>query len=297
MFQKEWPVLVVDDDADVLAVSKLAMRDFKVNGLPITLHTATSKAEAIELLNTRLSGALFPYVAVALIDVVMETDQAGLELCQYIRESLDNRMTQIFIRTGQPGVAPERQVMDRYDINGYFTKAEATEDKLYSILKSGVREFAFVSQALAQFKTAMYAVRVQTSEELQAGLRQAIARASANAQGQPIHADSYQMQVALLVGNRLLVGSLTESEAIAERDRLVRLGLKPLGTEGDQYATDGRTEVLHLKATPVSDESWHITRHPAPPSTAERLLQLYLIKIFATQARRVGFGAREAVAH
>ena len=59
MFQKEWPVLVVDDDADVLAVSKLAMRDFKVNGLPITLHTATSKAEAIELLNTRLSGALF----------------------------------------------------------------------------------------------------------------------------------------------------------------------------------------------------------------------------------------------
>jgi len=281
MFQKEWPVLVVDDDADVLAVSKLAMRDFKVNGLPITLHTATSKAEAIELLNTRLSGALFPYVAVALIDVVMETDQAGLELCQYIRETLDNRMTQIVIRTGQPGVAPERQVMDRYDINGYFTKVEATEDKLYSIIKSGVREFAFVSQALAQFKTAMYTVRVQTPAELQIGLRQAIASASANAQGQPIHADSYQMQVALLIGNRLLV----------------KLGLKPLGTEGDQYATDGRAEVIHLKATPVNDESWHITRHPAPPSTAERLLQLYLIKIFTTQARRVGFGAREAVAH
>ena len=169
MFQKEWPVLVVDDDADVLAVSKLAMRDFKVNGLPVTLHTASSKAEAIELLNTRLSGALFPYVAVALIDVVMETDQAGLELCQYIRETLDNRMTQIFIRTGQPGVAPERQVMDRYDINGYFTKVEATEDKLYSIVKSGVREFAFVSQALGSFKTAMYAVRAQTPAELQAG--------------------------------------------------------------------------------------------------------------------------------
>lgn len=297
MFQKEWPVLLVDDDADVLAVSKLAMRDFKVNGLPVTLHTASSKAEAIELLNTRLSGALFPYVAVAMIDVVMETDQAGLELCQHMRETLDNRMTQIFIRTGQPGVAPERQVMDRYDINGYFTKVEATEDKLYSIVKSGVREFAFVSQALGSFKTAMYAVRVQTPAELQAGIRQAIASASANAQGQPIHADSYQMKVALLIGDRLLAGSLTENEAIAERDRLVRLGLKPLGTEGDQYATDGSAEALHLRATPAYDESWHITRHPAPPSTAERLLQLYLIKIFATLAKRVGFGASEAVAH
>jgi CheY-like chemotaxis protein len=297
MFQKEWPVLVVDDDTDVLAVSRLAMRDFKVNGLPVTLHTASSKAEAIELLTTRLSGALFPYVAVALIDVVMETDQAGLELCQYIRETLDNRMTQIFIRTGQPGVAPERQVMDRYDINGYFTKVEATEDKLYSIVKSGVREFAFVSQALGSFKTAMYAVRAQTPADLQAGLSQAIASASANALGQPIHADSYQMQVGLLIGDRLLVGSLTENEAIAERDRLVRLGLKPLGTEGDQYATDGSAEVLHLQATPAHDESWHITRHPSPPSTAERLLQLYLIKIFATLGKRVGFGAREAVAH
>ncbi len=131
MFQKEWAVLVVDDDPDVLAVSKLAMRGFEVNGLRVTLHTASSKAEAIRLLNTTLSGSIFPYVAVALIDVVMETDQAGLELCQYIRETINNRMTQIYIRTGQPGMAPERKVIDRYDINGYFTKVEATEDKLY----------------------------------------------------------------------------------------------------------------------------------------------------------------------
>jgi CheY-like chemotaxis protein len=296
MFQREWPVLVVDDDADMLAVSKLAMRDFKVNGLPVRLYTAASKAEAVRLLDTTLSGSLFPYVAVALIDVVMETDQAGLELCQYIRETLDNRMTQIYIRTGQPGIAPEREVIDRYDINGYFTKVEATEDKLYSIVKAGVREFAFVSQALGSFKTAMYAAAADTPAALQAGLHAAIVRMPADAQGRPSHADSYQMKVALLVGNRLLVGSLTEEEAIADRDRLVRSGLSPLGTEGDEYAVDGTTELLHLPATPAYDESWHITRHPAPPSTAERLLQLYLIKVFATLAKRVGFGARQAVA-
>ena len=105
------------------------------------------------------------------------------------------------------------------------------------------------------------------------------------------------MQVALFIGDRLLVSSLTENEAIAERDRLVKAGLKPLGTEGDEYTAAGNAEVLHLRATPAYDESWHITRHPAPPSTAERLLQLYLIKIFATQAKRVGFGVTETVAH
>src|SRR5262249_24681742 len=83
---------------------------------------------------------LMPTLAVAFIDVVMETDEAGLELCQYIREVLKNRVVQLYVRTGQPGVAPERAVIERYDINGYFSKVETTENKLYSLTKSGVRQ-------------------------------------------------------------------------------------------------------------------------------------------------------------
>jgi hypothetical protein len=78
---------------------------------------------------------------VALIDVVMESDQAGLELCQHIRQALGNHSMQLFIRTGQPGLAPERQVIDDYDISGYFTKQELTEQKLYTLVKSGVRQW------------------------------------------------------------------------------------------------------------------------------------------------------------
>src|SRR5205823_9173549 len=84
-------------------------------------------------------------IAVVFIDVVMETDTAGLELCEYIRETLGRPAVQLFIRTGQPGIAPERAVIDRYDINGYFTKVEATEDKLYSLVKSGIRQYFFAS--------------------------------------------------------------------------------------------------------------------------------------------------------
>lgn len=135
----KWDVLIVDDEPDVLALSKLAMEDFEVYGLPLALHTAQTGAQAIELLHESID--LSTNLALAFVDVVMETDSAGLDLCNHIREDIGNRLTQIFIRTGQPGLAPERSVIDQYEINGYFTKVEATEDKLYSLVKSGVRQF------------------------------------------------------------------------------------------------------------------------------------------------------------
>lgn len=143
MFFNHWDVLIVDDEPDVLAVTKLALKEVSVYGLPIKIHTAASKAAAIELLGTRLAlkGAPEGTLAAALIDVVMETDHAGLELCEYIRRELNNYSAQLFIRTGQPGVAPERKVIDDYDISGYFTKVEMTEQKLYTFVKSGIRQW------------------------------------------------------------------------------------------------------------------------------------------------------------
>jgi CheY-like chemotaxis protein len=138
----EWRVLVVDDDQDVLQITRLALKHIEVEGIPVKVYTAASKAEAIELLNTEFVDTTgLGILTVALVDVVMETDTAGLELCDYIRNTLNNSVAQIYVRTGQPGVAPERDVIDRYDITGYFTKVEATEDKLYTMVKSGVRQY------------------------------------------------------------------------------------------------------------------------------------------------------------
>ena len=139
MFFKHWPILLVDDEPDVLSVSKLAMKNFGVYGLPLKIYTAASKAEAIDLMKDNVEVGCS--LAVAFIDVVMESDHAGLELCDYIRNTMDNKLTQVFVRTGQAGLAPEREVIDKYDINGYFTKVEATEDKLYSLIKSSVRQY------------------------------------------------------------------------------------------------------------------------------------------------------------
>ena len=153
MLFKEWNVLLVDDEPDVLTVTKLALRDMRVYDLPLKIHTAASKAEAMELLNTRLAASGMPgaTVAVALIDVVMETDHAGLDLCRQIRGEMRNWSSQLYIRTGQPGIAPERKVIDEYDISGYISKVDATEQKLYTLIKSGVRQWysIFYSKLIA----------------------------------------------------------------------------------------------------------------------------------------------------
>lgn len=143
MFFREWNVLVVDDDPDVLEVTRRALRNVRVYGLPVKVHTAGSKAEAINLLEgpLALQGSMEPVVAVAFVDVVMESNTSGLELCDYIRHEADGHSIQLFLRTGLPDVAPDRSVMDKYDISGYVTKSELTEHKLYSLVAHGVRQW------------------------------------------------------------------------------------------------------------------------------------------------------------
>lgn len=174
MLFKEWNVLLVDDEPDVLTVTKLALRDMKVYDLPLKIHTAASKAEAIELLNTKLAVSGLPgaTVAVALIDVVMETDHAGLDLCKQIRGEMKNWASQLYIRTGQPGIAPERKVIDEYDISGYISKVDATEQKLYTLIKSGVRQWysIFYSKLLSDIAHAA-TIASESKEQMLSALR------------------------------------------------------------------------------------------------------------------------------
>jgi CheY-like chemotaxis protein len=272
LFAREWPVLLVDDDPDVLAVSQLAMKHVEVDGVPIRLHTAASQAEAIQLLDGQLGGTVAPHVAVAFVDVVMESDHAGLELCQYIRETRNDRLMQIYIRTGQPGTAPERSVIDRYDINGYFSKVELTEDKLYSLLKAGVRQFRFSSMALAEFGvvagTMTHADSRQTMTDYMNGF---LKQLPLDGSGKPSH--DYQRRLCLLYGDEFVVGEgYTPSEAIAERDRLLASGLKPLGGPGEGYVIDGHDMLIKVAPTGVHREAYHLSNSPSIAAPIDVLL-------------------------
>ena len=292
MFEKEWPVLLVDDEPDVLAVSEVAMRGFRVDGRPIKLYTAASKAEAIDLLTTTLGGRLFPYVAVAFVDVVMETETAGLELCEFIRETQQNRLTQLYIRTGQPGVAPERGVIDRYDINGYFQKTELTEDKLYSLVKAGVRQFDFTSTALSEYQFVTRLIAASDSREhLDRELHAFVPALPLDGSGNPTH--DFQMRVSLIVGDWVPTPvGYTRDEVLAERDRLLRRGLRPLDAAGDGYVIDGNDLLVKVAATGAHDEAFHLANFAAPPNAGYVLLVHQFTKAVAALVRRADATAR-----
>ena len=92
MHMTEFNVVLVDDEPDVHEITRLALRNLRIYGLPVRLLSAASKAEGIELLNSLTLGlADISMAQVAIIDVVMETDHAGLELCAHIREVMKNR--------------------------------------------------------------------------------------------------------------------------------------------------------------------------------------------------------------
>ena len=98
--QRPWRVLVVDDDADVHAVTRLALRNLSFRGRELELLSAHSAAEGFRMLRDSAD------IALVLLDVVMETEDAGLVLVRRIREELGNHTVRVVLRTGQPGQSP-----------------------------------------------------------------------------------------------------------------------------------------------------------------------------------------------
>ncbi|MBF0461156.1 MAG: DUF3369 domain-containing protein [Magnetococcales bacterium] len=130
-----WRVLVVDDEPDVLTLTRISLSDFHFDGRPLEIVQAQSGEQARQILATEGD------FATALIDVVMETPDAGLQLVKYIRETLRNLVIRLIIRTGQPGSAPERTVIDDYDIDDYKEKTELTAWKLYTTIRTSLKSY------------------------------------------------------------------------------------------------------------------------------------------------------------
>lgn len=135
-----WRVLLVDDEPDVHTATKVALRNLDIEGRRLEFQHAYSDAEARKVLQQEA-----PF-AVAVIDVVMESDTAGLDLVRYIREELADAQVRLILRTGQPGYAPEISTIQNYDINDYRTKSELTQSRLFTSLTMAVRSYSQLCQ-------------------------------------------------------------------------------------------------------------------------------------------------------
>ncbi len=132
---KKWRILVVDDDESVHQVTKLVLSDAEIENRQLEIISVYSMEEAKEKLLKETDYCM------AFVDVVMETDHAGLELVQWIREDLKNQDIRLVLRTGQAGSAPEAKVIKDYDINDYKEKTDFTSNKMITTVYASIRAY------------------------------------------------------------------------------------------------------------------------------------------------------------
>ncbi len=135
LIYKPWKILISDDEKEIHTITKIVLSNFLYENRHVEILDAYSRSETIEILKKN------PDVAVLLLDVVMETDDAGLLAAKDIREILNNKLIRIILRTGQPGSAPEKDVISKYDINDYKEKTELTTTKLYTTVMTALRSY------------------------------------------------------------------------------------------------------------------------------------------------------------
>lgn len=141
-----WKVLIIDDEPDIHQITKLVLSNLSVDNKRLEFISAYSGQEAKEILSQNHD------IAVAIVDVVMETVDSGLEVVKFIREELKNHAIRLVLRTGQPGEAPEESVIRDYDINDYKNKTELTDIKLKTLLYATIRSYRDIQVIYSQKK-------------------------------------------------------------------------------------------------------------------------------------------------
>jgi signal transduction histidine kinase len=234
---RKWKIAVIDDDQAVHEGTRFALSDYNLHGQTLEILSAYSAAEGRTLMRAH------PDIAAVLLDVIMETDAAGLDLVEYIRNEIKNETVRIILRTGQPGQAPERRVIVQYDINDYKAKTELTADKLFTSLTAALRSY----QQLERM--------VQTRR----GLEIIIDAASTLY-------DFKSMQ-------RLAEGVLTQLASLLNVDCAGILVLRDDGAAGERFFGAGRLRLLQPlhRHRPAPNRSIRICgRWWKPPSSAAR---------------------------
>jgi signal transduction histidine kinase/DNA-binding NarL/FixJ family response regulator len=241
-----WKVAIIDDDPAVHSGTRYALSDYQLAGARLELLSAFSAAEGRTLM------AKHPDMAVVLLDVVMESDGAGLELVQYIREQLKNDTVRIILRTGQPGQAPERQVIVDYDINDYKAKTELTADKLFTSLTAAIRSYQQLMRLVETRRglelivdAASELFDLESMRKLAAGvLTQIGSLVQAHCEGILVLREDQREGYAILAGSGVYSNVVERGEAGLDT---AMAGLVRAAFERRRHAFEGQQSVLYIE--------------------------------------------------
>jgi PAS domain S-box-containing protein len=179
--EQPWRVLIVDDDVDVHVVTRLALRNVSFLGRPLQLLSAYSGKEAMDVMRSTED------IALVLLDVMMETDDAGLRVAKAIRGELNNHLIRVVLRTGQAGQSVENRVIVDYDINDYKSKTDLTTQKLFTTVIASLR--AYGSLVATNKSQAALAASLNKFKDLQVALDQHALVSVTDAEGKITHAN------------------------------------------------------------------------------------------------------------
>lgn len=130
-----YKIIISDDDEEVHTISSLVLDDIKFENHSLKIYSAFNEKETIKLLEEN------PDTAILFQDVVMDSKDSGLKIVDYLRKNLNNFITRIILRTGQPGEAPEDRIVIDYDINDYRLKTEMTHQRMITSVYEALRSY------------------------------------------------------------------------------------------------------------------------------------------------------------
>lgn len=123
-----WTLLIVDDEPQVHEATTLALRRVCVADRPLNFLHAHSAEEAQEVIASTAG------IDLVLLDVVMETRDAGLRLVETLRGPMLRNDLKILIRSGQPGGEQEQDLTHRFAVDGYMQKTRQTQAHLINVI-------------------------------------------------------------------------------------------------------------------------------------------------------------------
>jgi len=157
---KIYKVLIVDDDIPIHELTIFLLNNFDYKDYKLEFISAYSGQEANEIIKNT------PNIALILLDVVMETPNAGFEVVQYVRDELKNYLVRIIIRTGQPGYAPEKEVINKYEINNYLEKTNLDSTRFYTTIVVALRSYQDLINLQNQNKIISYQSKMAAMGEM-----------------------------------------------------------------------------------------------------------------------------------
>jgi CheY-like chemotaxis protein len=131
-----WNVIVADDEGMVHMVTEMALKNLEFEGKPLKLHNAYSAKQTIDLMRE-----LPNRVAIILLDIVMESLDAGLQAVPLIRDEMTDHEVRIIVRTGQAGRTAQDDIIRQYDINDFYDKVSLDHDKLINAVTLALRNY------------------------------------------------------------------------------------------------------------------------------------------------------------